>query len=278
MQRQKDRFRWLRAGPGWIRAVLVWIALSVVTSAAQAQTVPRVVDIPTRPGVTQRFLYLAPDHPRAAVILYPGGHGGLQIDADGGFGWGEGNFLVRTRQDFVAAGLAVAIVDAPSDRQSPPYLDGFRQSAEHAADAKAVIAWVREQAKVPVWLVGTSRGTQSVAAIAIALADGGGPDGIVLTSTILRENRGGRPVTAMDLGALKIPVLVVHNKDDGCKLCPVSATSELMDGLKNAPRKELIVVSGGISRGDPCEAMSYHGFNGLEGEVVGSIAKWIETP
>lgn len=33
-----------------------------------AQTAAQVVDIPTRPGVTQRFIYLAPDNPRAAAI------------------------------------------------------------------------------------------------------------------------------------------------------------------------------------------------------------------
>ncbi|MGT2490597.1 hypothetical protein ACU4GD_08910 [Cupriavidus basilensis] len=77
-----------------------------------------------------------------------------------------------------------------------PFLNGFRQSAEHAEDARAVIAWMRGHTSLPVWLAGTSRGTQSVAAIAIRLADGGGPDGIVLTSTILREER--RPPGAGD--------------------------------------------------------------------------------
>jgi hypothetical protein len=27
--------------------------------------------------------------------------------------------------------------------------------------------------------------------------------------------------------------------------------------------------------GNPCEARAYHGFNGLESEVVGKIAAWI---
>ena len=33
----------------------------------------------------------------------------------------------------------VAVIDAPSDRQSPPYLGGFRQKPEQASDIKAVI-------------------------------------------------------------------------------------------------------------------------------------------
>lgn len=43
--------------------------------------VPKVVDIPARPGVTQRFLLLSPDNPKAAVVLFPGGpkgQGGIQ--------------------------------------------------------------------------------------------------------------------------------------------------------------------------------------------------------
>ncbi|WP_244923041.1 alpha/beta hydrolase [Paraburkholderia silvatlantica] len=250
---------------------------------AHAQNAPKVVDIPARPGVTQRFLFIAPTAPKAAAILYAGGHGGLQLDPQGNFGWGANNFLVRSRMLFVDDGVAVAVVDAPSDRRSPPYLDGFRHTPEHAGDARAVIAWLREQLHVPVWLVGTSRGTQSVAAIAIALANpganpGSGPDGIVLTSTILRENRGGDPVTGMNLSALRIPVLVVHNKDDACKLCPVSETDTLMQKLTQSPRTRLMLVSGGASRGDPCGALAYHGFNGIESEVVHGITAWMLAP
>jgi len=144
------------------RLLFAGILLLAALSQSNAQTAQKVVDIPTRPGVTQRMIVLAPPDPKAAVVLFPGGHGGLQVFANGSMKWGEGNFLVRTRQLFVDQGLLVVVVDAPSDRQSAPFLQGFRQKPEHAADVKAVIAWLRETAKVPVWLVGTSRGTQSV--------------------------------------------------------------------------------------------------------------------
>jgi len=155
-----------------------------------AQVIERVVDIPTRPGVVQRFVCLTPLRPRAAVILFAGGHGGLQISPQGVFHWGRGNFLVRSRQLFVDQNFVVAVVDAPSDRQRPPYLSGFRQTPEHVADIGAVIAWLREQTKGPVWLVGTSRGTESAAFVAIHLAGQAGLNGIVLTSTILADGEG----------------------------------------------------------------------------------------
>jgi pimeloyl-ACP methyl ester carboxylesterase len=251
-------------------AILVCLALQAI-----GQTAQKVVDIPTRPGVRQRVLVITPAAaPQAAVILLAGGHGGLQIYPNGSFKWGEGNFLVRSRQLFVDQGLMVVVLDAPSDRQSPPYLNGFRQMAEHAQDIKAVIAWLREQAKVPVWLVGTSRGTQSAAYAAIELSGAGGPDGVVLTSTILSDPTS-RSVNAMQLSELRIPVLVIHHEQDGCSVCRFSDTAELMDKLVNSSRKQLLTFKGGSNRGDPCAAFAYHGFNGLESDVVAQTAAWL---
>jgi dienelactone hydrolase len=188
----------------------------------------------------------------------------------------KNNFLVRTRQLFAERGLTVAVIDAPSDRTRMA-LKGFRQKPEHVADVKAVIAWLKQQNNVPVWLIGTSRGTQSAAFIATELSvSQGGPDGLVLTSTILSDDKG-RAVPEMPLEKIAIPVLVIHHEQDGCRHCPFSATPGLMKKLNGAPRKELIPFKGGEDRGDPCEALAHHGFNGLEKEVVGKIADWINV-
>ena len=248
--------------------------LLALLSPVRAEIAPKVVEIPTRPGITQRMLVISPPEPKAAVVLFPGGHGGLQLSSNGSFKWGEGNFLVRSRQLFADEGLLVAVLDAPSDRQGSPFLQGFRQTPEHVADIKAVVAWMREQSKMPVWLVGTSRGTQSVANAAVELAGSDAPDGVILTSTILRDDSG-RPVTKMPLGKIRIPVLVAHHEEDGCAHCPFADIPQVMDKLRNTPRKELLTFKGGENKGDPCEAMAYHGFNGLERDVVHQIAGWI---
>jgi acetyl esterase/lipase len=244
-------------------------------ASANEETGEKVVDIPTRPHVTERLLVLAPKNsPKAAVILLAGGHGGLQISDDGSFSWGKGNFLVRSRRLFADQGLLVVVVDAPSDRLRPPYLSGFRGTAKHVMDLKAVIAWVRKKADVPVWLVGTSRGTESAAYTATYLTGRDGPDGVVLTSTILTDSKE-FPVTSLQLDRVQIPVLIVHHVDDGCRHCSYAQISRLMDALVNTPRKQLIPVQGGQSQGDPCEAWSHHGFNGIEPEVVKKIAAWM---
>jgi pimeloyl-ACP methyl ester carboxylesterase len=257
-----------------MRTPLLFLAALLIATSASAQSV-RTIDIPTRPGATQRFLIITPDKPKAAVILFAGGDGGLTLEADGRIPKLAGNFLVRSRQQFADQGLTTVVIDAPSDRQSPPYLSGSRQTAEHVSDVKAVIAWLREQAKIPVWLIGTSRGTQSAAYIAtqLPLAEGGA-DGIVLTSSIVRDQRS-RAVPEMALDRVRIPVLVAHHRQDGCRACLFADVPPVLERLTATPRKELMVFDGGISVGDPCEARAYHGFNGIEREVIERIATWI---
>lgn len=255
-------------------ARLILFVLVVLPALAIAQRTERVVDVPTRAGVTQRMLVITPPEPKAAVVLFAGGHGGLQMAVDGRMKWGNGNFLVRSREKLADQGLLVAVVDAPSDRQFEPFLSGFRQTKEHTADVKAVVAWLRENAKLPVWLMGTSRGTQSVAYVATELVGNDSPDGIVLTASILTDRRG-RPVSAMPLSRIRVPVLVVHHEQDGCSACLFADMPLLMNQLKSNPHHELIRFTGGKSSGDPCEAFAYHGFNGIETEVVRQIARWI---
>lgn len=250
-------------------------AMLLTTGLSRAQT-SEVVDLPTRPGVTQRVLLLTPAGPvQAAVLLIAGGNGGLQIAADGSIAWGEGHLTVRTRQQFAALGLVAAVVDAPSDRQSPPYLSGFRQTPEHAQDLLAVIAELHKRTGKPVVLVGTSRGTQSAAWVALKSRDADPaqrPDGLVLTATILTD-RQTRAVPQMPLEQLTMPVLVSHHEQDGCPLCSFSEIPALTAKIK-APLK-VLSYQGGRNIGDPCEARAYHGFNGIESRVVADIAAWI---
>ena len=57
-----------------------------------------------------------------------------------------------------------------------------------------------------------------------------------------------------------------------------SAISDLMAKLTHTPRSHLITATGGKNQGDACAAFAYHGFNGLEADVVGQMADWILAP
>lgn len=253
------------------KCALFALMLAVTPAFAQTQ---QVVDLPTR-GVTERMLVIAPDAPKAAVVLMTGGPGRVKITDNGGIR-NEGNFLVRSRRLFVQQGLATLVLDAPGDK-SAGMMVAFRESGDHVTDLAAVIEWARAKWHKPVWLVGTSRGTQSVAYAAVELAgDARGPDGIVLTSSILERTRreNGAPVQDLALGRIKVPVLVVHHENDPCWACQPARVREIMAKLPPATSK-LVMASGGESTGDPCEAFSHHGYNGIEGTVVTAISAFI---
>lgn len=57
--------------------------------------------------------------------------------------------------------------------------------------------------------------------------------------------------------------LFVHHVDDGCFLCSFSAAKHIAHN-----DHDLIAVSGGSARGNPCEAMGHHGFYGQDEAVV----------
>lgn len=236
-----------------------------------------VVDLPTRPGVTERMLVLPSAQATATVLLLTGGPGHVNIRNDAVIPRND-NFLVRSRERFLAQGFNVLVLDAASDRPAPVYLgNAFRDSAEHMLDLGAAVQWAHEKFGKPVFLVGTSRGTQSAAHAGEVLTGPAAPQGIVLTSTILaRSPRGGegRAVPEMDLAAISEPVLVVHHAEDPCPVCAPSRLPALMK--KFAPgRAELKTYTGGENQGDPCEPWSHHGYNGIEDIVVRDIAEWI---
>lgn len=70
-------------------------------------------------------------------------------------------------------------------------------------------------------------------------------------------------------------MLAVHHELDDCRVCAFADIPVLLPALRNSPRKELVTFRGGISQGDPCEARAYHGFNGIEADVVTRIGQWI---
>jgi pimeloyl-ACP methyl ester carboxylesterase len=268
------------------RLALALLAGCAVTWPAAAQS--QVVDLYPRSGVTLRYLALAPaGAPKAAVILFTGSQGLANIPDKPGPTWAQnGAFVVRAREHFRQHGLYVAVIDAPSDYK-PKGLGGARLSAEHADDVAAVIADLRKRSPgVPVWLVGTSRGTVSATNAAARLQPPRAADGLVLTSAVTRAG-GGRQlkpgtietVFDADLPAIRVPTLVVAHHDDTCTVTPPADAASIVKRLSNAPVTKIISMDGGDPpRSEPCEALSAHGFLGREAETVKAIADWILAP
>ena len=250
---------------------------SLVACAAAHAPAEEMRQLTPRPGVTLRIVLVRAKAPQAAAILFAGGHGNLSIREDGTLTWGNGNFLVRSRHRFAANGITVAVIDAPSDRQGPDGMSyGFRAGADHATDIRAVMDLLRVEFKLPVWLVGTSRGTKSAANGGVRLQKDP-PAGIVLTASVTEETEKGSGVLAFDLEKIRLPVLVVHHRDDECWVTPYEGAMLIKKGLIAAVVAELMAFSGGETEGNPCRAQSHHGFLGIEDQVVKAIADWIKA-
>jgi hypothetical protein len=246
--------------PKTVHTIVMVLATVVVNATCRASADDR-VDLPSRPGVIQPILFQAAASPVASALLFPGAGGGISAN--------QGNFLIRVRDQFVAQGISVAVIDAPSDRMDDS--NRYRVSAIAAADIASVVGFLKQKAPVPVWLVGTSRGSISAASGAARL----GPSqvtGLILTSAVWS---GGMQLVS--LSAVAVPTLIIHNRDDGCRQSPASAAQTAAAMLTNAPVKELVLLSGGRLRGDSCGAQSPHGYYGIEDKVVPVMIAWMKS-
>ena len=239
------------------------------------------VSIPTRAGVRQRVLLArASNAGSKAVILLTGGNGTPITHAwDGGIRL-NGNFLVRNSALFAEAGFITAVVDTPSDRPEGPQggrdggmTDDFRQSSMHLTDIRAVVDFLVSEGAREVYLIGTSRGTLSVAYLATVISH---PNvaGYVLTAT-LAENP---PAVRTYAPQITAPVLMAHHTGDTCWVTEYDDARAIFETIPASTRKEFISVSGGdppISV--PCQALAQHGFLGKEREAVGAIVEWMNT-
>jgi pimeloyl-ACP methyl ester carboxylesterase len=257
------------------------LALAATLLALPAGASESVAAIATRPGVTVRAVVVeSATRPAASVILFAGGAGAIRIpDDDVTDNWllERGNFLVRARRLFAERGFFVVVPDVPSDRSG---LRNARLGDAHMADIAALIAFAKTRAPgAPVWLVGTSMGT--VSAAQGAAAAGHDIAGLVLTSPVTESGRalgGDDSVVEARLGAIAVPSLIVAHREDACHVSTPAGARALQQNLTGAKPVAFELIEGGLPpRSSPCEAMSAHGYLGVERETVDAIANFIRA-
>lgn len=250
-------------------AVIVALSFGLIGFAQPISAQGTVADIPLASGGSERVLFASPANPRAILIMFPGGSGIVDIGADGTSS--NRNFLVRTLPLWLAQGFAVAILGSPNGGS----LLGQRHTSAYVAAIDRAIDFARSRANVPVWLVGTSQG--SIAAANGAAHLGNKIAGVVLSSSVTRRTQSGETVFDSEPGLIAVPALVVANQRDTCRGTPPADAATLAGALTRSPRKEMIVVASDQIQSEPCEAMSPHGFLGIEGAVVQRIGDWIRA-
>ena len=253
-----------------MRHILLAMLLAALPVAAN-----ELVRLKVRGDVTQPY-YLqdgGETKPAYAFILMPGGNGVARYreQADGkaiATSPLANNFLIRSAESFAGDGFVAAVMDAPSDLWGALSFE-FRSGPQHAGDIAAVADDLRKRYPgVKVILVGTSNGTISAAYGGRAL--GNKLDGVVLTSSVFRTTWSSIRLNGFAFREIASPLLFVHHAEDGCNLTPYS-DARLVTGFP------LITVKGGgigILGGNPCEAISHHGFLGREKDVAAAIRNW----
>lgn len=238
----------------------------------------------TRPGTTVRVLLMKANQPTDAVMLLPGGHGNINLDSRGHIGWGEDDFVIRTRWHYFDHGIAAIIPDVALDHKPPVSLAGFRTSEQHADDLRALSEQLHGMAP-KVWIIAYDTGATS-ALNAIARGKVDSIAGLVLISPILEAPD---PDSTLLIDGAKralgrMPVLVIGHQFDTCSF-PVLDRIRNAAAVLRAPHFQAIVLKGGQTQFMLHDAFAYaegscntqprHALAGLEEVVTGKIIDWL---
>ena len=238
--------------------VLIGFLVTSLSSLAQVFDVTHVDGEPTR-----TFL-LATHNPKALVLLYPGGGGMLRLQEDGSTR--NGHTFVRSKDLWSQYDVDAVLVDTPYDLGDLRRGD-MRGREEHLQRVNEVIDFYRSKLNLPIWIFGHSMGTSTVSNFL-----NGDPinqkkiEGAIIAGTIRSAS--------IDDDVL-IPLEAIHHVQDSCLGSLPENSKRIISGRpKNLPSK-LMLIDGGISEGNECEAFAYHGFNKTEPEFVDAAAQFI---
>jgi len=247
------------------------VGLVVLASTALASAGERMEAIEPRPGISQNLYVVdARGPPWATAILYVGGNGML-----GESGKLTNTFLMRIRGNLSASGIGLIYAGLPSDRRQG--LANSRSDDGHVADAAAIVAWARHRTPAPIFVIGTSRGTVSAVNIAAHLPETFA--GVALASPVTRTSRSGYdPINSRFAAAITVPVLVMHHRDDTCRVTPPADVPALVRSFTSSPRVETVWISGGSEpQSGPCTALAHHGYVGAESAAAERLVDWMKS-
>jgi len=238
----------------------------------------------TRPDTAVRVLLMKANRPADAVMLLPGGHGNINLDSQGHIGWGEDDFVIRTRLHYFDHGIATIIPDVANDHKPPVSLAGFRTSELHADDLRALSEQLRGMAP-KVWIIAYDTGATS-ALNAIARGKVDSIAGLVLISPILEQPDASSTllIDGVKRALGRMPVLVIGHESDPCSL-PVVDRIKNAAAVLRAPHFQSIVLRGGQTQFMLHDAFAYpegscntrptHALAGLEEAVTSKIIDWL---
>lgn len=223
-------------------------ALATLAPPALAATTTTVVDVPFGTnGDSQRFLFVAPDAPKAIVVSIPGGDGIMGIQDDGSMITTVGgcNPLGRVRLGLADRGYAVVLIDATR-----------AGTVRNATGILEAIRWARARHAVPVWVVGGSAATAAVTSMGV---------------TLPAEIPGGVIFNAPDRPGTQVAQIRRHTQVVYHTLDSFAFGSAMFNALTGAVVRERAALSGGTNAG-----CGYHLFNGIDASYLDAITAFMD--
>jgi hypothetical protein len=147
--------------------------------------------------------------------------------------------------------------------------NGAGPPVEHAQDVQKIVAFLAGQGLQPIAFVGFSAATISVGYLGTVLQD-------ERVRALVLTGSSGR-LAQLPLRQITLPVLIVHHRNDGCSGTPFADAQRLPSLLSGSPRVHFVEVRGGMPQpaAGPCGPLHYHGFPGMEPQVVKVITGWL---
>jgi len=80
------------------------------------------------------------------------------------------------------------------------------------------------------------------------------------------------------LSKITVPVLAIHHQQDECKTTKPRVLKDIKRKAYNSSRLQTKMFSGGDKpiNSNPCKALTYHGYLGIEDKVMGYIGRFIK--
>ena len=216
-------------------------------------------------------MYYRGNSPKLLVIYLSGGWGkiGLRSSTSAMIDPFSKMLIALTNPKLTSGKLDLVFMDSPNEL----HWMSQRDSADHLSRIMAVVQFYKKKTGLPIWLMGHSNGSLSLASFVGYLQQSnqiGAIDGLILSAP-RNETQFSSPLT--------MPMLFLHHEEDGCVNTQPKFSLELykkLIGFDKANLKYEPIVSGEYEINDPCTS-GYHMYFNAEQEVLSAVQRYFAS-
>lgn len=245
-----------------IKIFTVFISISFLVIFSAEAKILNLKDVSELPVFS-----LERDDARANLIGFIGGKGLRNREGR------TRNFLGKQKEKFYKEKFNYYLYPNPNSRKKGSY--PYRASKRNTGRIKALVDFLQKRNSLPTYLLGFSRGSVDVSSY--AKRHPGTIDGVVIISGIYANSSRKASDYSIDLivgDEFPLPLLIVHHEADECRVTDPEEALSFFESVK-APKKKMVMISGGGRTGRECGPLHHHGLEGVEKRGVRAIINWI---